>query len=534
MAQTEKVNILMVDDQPGKLLSYEAILSELGENLIKASSAKEALETLLKHDVAVVLMDVSMPIMDGFELADMIRQHPRFQATAIIFISAVHLTDLDRLKGYSRGAVDYISVPVIPELLRAKVSVFAELHRKTLQLASLNRDLEKRVADRTEELALKATALLEANQELARKHQELNAIVTTAPDIIFSSRGDGYRDYLSERFYEYTGAPEGSGHGFGWLACIHPDDSEEVESHWIKSLKVGENYEAEYRMRGKDGEYRWFRARAVPIRDHEGKILKWYGTCSDIHDSKVLEQSIRETADRLEKMVDERTTALRQLSSRLMALQDEERRRIARELHDGLGQELIAAKMMLDGILMETSSQPPKEAAADASGLIDRAIQQTRSISHLLHPPLLDEVGLHSAVQWYVDGFAKRSGIDTAVDVNPQDFPRLIPELETAAFRIIQEALSNVFRHSGAQKCWVTVSLDDAQIMVTVRDNGKGIAEHIAELQPGSIGMGIGGMRQRVKEFSGELRVENAHPGTLVEVAIPARILSSPETRVTA
>jgi signal transduction histidine kinase len=287
-------------------------------------------------------------------------------------------------------------------------------------------------------------------------------------------------------------------------------------------------------MRGKDGEYRWFRARAVPIRDHEGKILKWYGTCSDIHDSKVLEQSIRETADRLEKMIDERTTALRQLSSRLMALQDEERRRIARELHDGLGQELIAAKMMLDGILMETSSQPPKEAAADASGLIDRAIQQTRSISHLLHPPLLDEVGLHSAVQWYVDGFAKRSGIDTTVDVNPQDFPRLIPELETAAFRIIQEALSNVFRHSGAQKCWVTVSLDDAQIMVTVRDNGKGIAEHIAELQPGSIGMGIGGMRQRVKEFSGELRVENAHPGTLVEVAIPARILSSPETRVTA
>src|ERR1051325_6695896 len=101
MPQTEKVNILMVDDQPGKLLSYEAILSELGENLIKASSAKEALEKLLKIDVAVVLMDVSMPDIDGFELAELIRQHPRFQKTAIIFISAVHLTDLDRLKGRS-------------------------------------------------------------------------------------------------------------------------------------------------------------------------------------------------------------------------------------------------------------------------------------------------------------------------------------------------------------------------------------------------------------------------------------------------
>ena len=534
MPAIEKVNILMVDDQPGKLLSYEAILSDLGENLIKATSAKEALEQLLKHDVAVVLMDVSMPIMDGFELADMIRQHPRFQTTAIIFISAVHLTDLDRLKGYSRGAVDYISVPVIPELLRAKVSVFAELHRKTLQYASLNRELEKRVAERTEELALKATALLHLNQELASKHQELDAIVKTAPDIIFSSRGDGHRDYLSERFYEYTGADNGSAHGFGWLTHIHPEDSEEVEAHWIKSLKTGVNYEAEYRMRDKAGNYRWFRARAVPIRNHEGKIVKWYGTCSDIHDSKLLEQSMREAADRLEKMVDERTTALRHLSTRLMALQDEERRRIARELHDGLGQELIAVKMMLDSLLVGPSSKSAREAAADASELVNHAIQQTRSISHLLHPPLLDEVGLHSAVQWYLDGFTKRSGIETFYEVQPADFPRLTPELETAAFRIVQEALSNVFRHSGARKCWITLMQNESQILVTVRDDGKGIGETVAELQPGSIGMGIGGMRQRVKEFGGELRIENANPGTLVEVVIPSRALISMESRVTA
>ena len=129
-----RVNILMVDDQPGKLLTYEAILGELGENLIKASSGREALDFLLKKDIAVVLMDVSMPDLDGFQLADMIRQHPRFQKIAIIFISAVHLTDLDRLKGYQRGAMDYISVPVVPELLRAKVSVFAELHRKAREL----------------------------------------------------------------------------------------------------------------------------------------------------------------------------------------------------------------------------------------------------------------------------------------------------------------------------------------------------------------------------------------------------------------
>src|ERR1700720_1339424 len=143
MIRKEKVNILMVDDQPAKLLSYEVILDELGENLVKAASGKEALELLLKKDFAVVLMDVSMPEIDGFEMVDIIRQHPRFQKTAIIFISAVHLTDLDRLKGYERGAVDYISVPVIPELLRAKVSVFAELHRKSCQLEVLNNELRR-------------------------------------------------------------------------------------------------------------------------------------------------------------------------------------------------------------------------------------------------------------------------------------------------------------------------------------------------------------------------------------------------------
>jgi two-component system, NtrC family, sensor kinase len=155
MTAGEKVNILMVDDQPGKLLSYEIILAELGENLIKATSASEALSVLLKHDIAVVLMDVSMPELDGFELADIIRQHPRFQKTAIIFISGVHLTESDKVQGYRSGAVDYISVPVIPDVLRAKVSVFVELHRKRRELELLNNDLELRVAERTEELRLR-------------------------------------------------------------------------------------------------------------------------------------------------------------------------------------------------------------------------------------------------------------------------------------------------------------------------------------------------------------------------------------------
>ena len=164
----EKVNILLVDDQPGKLLGYEVILSELGENLIKAGSANDALEQLLRSDVAVVLIDVCMPDLDGFELAAMIREHPRFQKTAIIFVSAIQVTDLDLLRGYAAGAVDYVPVPVVPDLLRAKVRVFAELYRKTRQLETLNAELERRVAERTAELA-------QTNADLERRVEERTA-----------------------------------------------------------------------------------------------------------------------------------------------------------------------------------------------------------------------------------------------------------------------------------------------------------------------------------------------------------------------
>jgi signal transduction histidine kinase len=160
------VNILMVDDQPAKLLTYEAILGPLGENLIKASSGTEALETLLRTDIAVVLIDVHMPDLDGFELAQMIHQHPRHQRAAIIFVSAVHMTDIDRLRGYEVGGVDYVSVPIVPEILRARVSVFADLYRKTQELENLNEELERRVSERTSELESSTERLRESEDAL--------------------------------------------------------------------------------------------------------------------------------------------------------------------------------------------------------------------------------------------------------------------------------------------------------------------------------------------------------------------------------
>ena len=167
----KKVNILVVDDQPAKLLSYEVMLKDLNENLIMANSANEALEQLLRNDVAVVLIDVCMPDLDGFELASMIRDHPRFEQTALIFVSAIHMTDLDRVRGYECGAVDYVPVPVVPALLQAKVRVFVDLFRKSRELEQLNNQLENRVMERTAELERINAELEQRVEERTRERQ---------------------------------------------------------------------------------------------------------------------------------------------------------------------------------------------------------------------------------------------------------------------------------------------------------------------------------------------------------------------------
>jgi signal transduction histidine kinase len=344
----EKTNILMVDDQPGKLLSYEAMLDELGENLIKAHSGMEALERLLKTDIALVLMDVSMPGMDGFETAQMIHDHPRFQDTPIIFISGIHMTDLDRLKGYQHGAVDYVSVPVVPELLRAKVKVFVELHRKTQQLEVLNAQMTR--------------------------------------------------------------------------------------------------------------------------------------------------------------------------------LQDEERRRIARELHDSVGQLLAAIAMnsaVVDAESHKLSSDAVKRVSENAA-LVEEASKQIRTISYLLHPPLLDEAGLASALRWYVEGFSERSKIDAKLDI-PPNFADLSKEMELSIFRVVQECLTNIHRHAGSSTAAIRIAQDEACLRVEIEDAGKGIPPEKRSTFKASAhtGVGLRGMRERLRLLGGTLHIQSDDRGTRVTAILP-------------
>ena len=282
---TEKVNVLLVDDQPDKLLAYEVILHELNENLVKTSSAREALQFLLKNDVAVVLIDVCMPELDGFQLAAMLREHPRFSETAIIFISAIHLTDVDRLRGYAMGAVDYVPVPVIPDVLRAKVKVFVELYRKTRELEQLNLKLERHVAERTAELEASNVRLLQSEQgrSLALAAGQMGSWEWD----IAANRGS-----WDEGQYRIFGVePESFQISTDNIRkLLHPDDWEPLRQVVLRMAKGERTQQVEFRVRRPNGELRWCTGTAAASVDAAGNVVRISGVTIDVTERKEAEE----------------------------------------------------------------------------------------------------------------------------------------------------------------------------------------------------------------------------------------------------
>jgi len=293
---TDKVNVLIVDDQPAKLLASEEILRDLGENLVKASSAREALEFLLRNEAAVVLIDVCMPELDGFQLAALIRDHPRFQRTAIIFISAIQVDDVDRLRGYEMGAVDYVPVPVVPAVLRAKVKVFAELYRKTRELERLNAELERRVAERTAELESSTARLLQSEQ---------------GRGLALAAGQMGSWDWdLVTGEWRWD---EGQHHIFGVdretfkvtleniRAMVHPEDWDALQGVGRALAKGTRNLQTEFRVVRPDGTLRWCTGTAVASFDAD-RVVRVSGVTVDVTDRKEAE----ERQDLLAREVDHR------------------------------------------------------------------------------------------------------------------------------------------------------------------------------------------------------------------------------------
>jgi PAS domain S-box-containing protein len=327
-------------------------------------------------------------------------------------------------------------------------------------------------------------------------------LIDAIPQEIWSGPPDGTLDYCNDRWRSYRGLGLEELQGKDWQAMLHPEDRDRVLKAWHESVANGTPYEQEERHRGADGTYRWYLARGVPLRDARGRIVRWYGTNTDIEDRKQAEDQ------------------LRRLSRQLFDVQEEERRRIARELHDSTAQHLALLTAALERL---QRSNPPRSAKSrhlfsDAEGLAEQAQREVRTLSYLLYPPMLEESGLGDAISHYVEGYTERSGVQVDVQV-PPNFGRLGRDKEMALFRVAQESLTNVQRHSGSGRAYIRLNREGNRITLEIRDKGRG-AKGGANRRRFSAGVGITSMRERVRQIGGELEIEPTSAGTTVRATI--------------
>jgi PAS domain S-box-containing protein len=313
------------------------------------------------------------------------------------------------------------------------------------------------------------------------------------------------------------------------LEAVCQEDRKRVQEAVEQALAGDGQYHAEYRNVRADGSLGWMEAHGQAIYDSSKRPIRMMGVCWDISARKASEQALKEAHEQLDARVKERTSELdeaqarlRMLSGRLLQMQDDERRRIARELHDTAGQILVALNLNLVPVELELQRVNSELTGqiTESLRLVEELSRDLRTMSHLLHPPLLDEAGLQSAVRWYVEGFAERSKIAVDLQLDPS-LGRLPAELETAIFRIVQECLTNIHRHSGSSSASIVITSDAHKVRIEIRDQGKGMPTLVRP------GVGIQGMRERVRQLGGKLEIESGSGGTRVAAIFPTGAPSS-------
>ena len=351
------------------------------------------------------------------------------------------------------------------------------------------------------------TAQKQAEQALRESEQRFRVITDAAPILVWMAGVDKLCYYFNKGWLDFVGRTLEQESGNGWTENVHPEDFERCLEVYVANFDARRSFEMEYRMRHHTGQYRWILDRGVPRYAPDGTFEGYVGGCLDIHDQKEAAEKVRIADD----------------MTRLMKTQDEERRRIARELHDSAGQTLAVLGINLAQLVDRAKSLAPELAkeGKEIEAIVQQLSREIRTTSYLLHPPLLDESGLASALSWYVEGLAERSQIAVTLDV-AANLGRLPGDMELAIFRVVQECLTNIHRHSGSKTAVIRVSRIGETVRTEVRDQGKGISpERLLEIQSQGSGVGIRGIRERIRHFHGEMKIESSGSGTSVIVIIP-------------
>ena len=351
------------------------------------------------------------------------------------------------------------------------------------------------------------TAQKRTEQALRESKQLYQAATDASPVMIWLAGTDSLCYYFNKGWLEFVGRTLEQEAGNGWVENVHAEDLERCLKIYLTNFEARRPFEMEYRLRHHSGQYRWIFDRGVPRYAPGGTFEGYVGGCLDIHDRKEAAEKIR--------IADE--------SVRLLKVQEEERRHIAREFHDSAGQTLTVLGLSLAQMVQKAEKIAPELAkdGKEVEEVVQQLHREIRTTSYLLHPPLLDEAGVKSALGWYVQGVGERSGI--AIELNiAEDFGRLLPEMELAIFRVVQECLTNIHRHAESKTASIRVAREKGSIRIEVRDEGKGISpQRLAEIQTQGSGVGIGGIRERLRRFHGEMQIESNGLGTVVSATMP-------------
>jgi PAS domain S-box-containing protein len=346
-----------------------------------------------------------------------------------------------------------------------------------------------------------------AELALRESEQRYRAVTDASPIMVWMSGTDKLCYYFNKGWLDFVGRTLEQEAGNGWAENVHPEDVDRCLQIYVKNFDARRPFEMEYRLRHHTGQYRWITDHGTPRYASDGTFEGYVGGCLDIHDQKEAAEKARR-AD---------------VSVQLMKIQDEERRHIARELHDSAGQTLTVLGISLAQLAQTTGRRSPE--IATEVDKIQETVQQLhreiRTASYLLHPPLLDENGLYSAISWYVDGLRERSDLDIRLAI-PEDFGRLPRDMELVVFRLVQECLTNVHRHSKSKTASIRMARESSRITLDIGDEGKGISpERLSEIRSGRSGVGIRGMQERLRQFEGTMNIDSGSSGTRIFVTIP-------------
>lgn len=514
--------ILVVDDSVHDYETYVRYLSRTRPNQYKTKffSAGRHVFSSLEEKPHCLLLDLSLPDMTGLEILQKLKeQHGGSLPFPVVMVTGSG-DETTGQKAVRLGAQDYL----------IKDEVTEESLPRSIEFAAARFRLEQK---------------LRASEDRYRRLSTHMKLAADAADLgVWSFDLTSGAIDADENNRRALGLPlTGPLKYEDFLGTVYEADRSSLQAVVSRCLETGVPYDQEFRVMHKDGSIFWIASRGSVIRKPDGTTTGMAGIAIDITERKKIEEKIlkseekyRRLAESLDAEVRARTSelelrnaeilrqseALRDLSANLLQTQDEERRRIARELHDSAGQVLSALGMSLAS--MSRSAQDPSRFSRDAAEsqkLVQQLTQEIRTMSYLLHPPLLDECGLAEALRWYIDGIKQRSGLDTRLNIS-EELGRLTAETELVIFRLVQECLTNVHRHSGSSIAFIRIASEGGNICLEIQDQGKGIPQkRLAEIQSQGSGVGIRGMRERIRPFGGQMHITSDHRGTTISFVFP-------------